>query len=72
MTNVVVHAGSRGTRPDKDGKFRIDGLAPGLKYGLGVTREPYVLKVSGKGIEELTVRPGEIKDLGDVEVKPMD
>jgi RNA polymerase sigma factor (sigma-70 family) len=72
MTNVVVHAGSRGTRPDKDGKFRIDGLAPGLKYGLGVTREPYVLKVSGKGIEELTVRPGEIRDLGDVEVKPMD
>jgi RNA polymerase sigma factor (sigma-70 family) len=33
-----VTAGSfpRGPRTDKDGKFRIEGLAPGLKYRLGV------------------------------------
>jgi hypothetical protein len=62
-----------GVRSGKDGRFRIAGLAPGLKYNLGVTKEPgYRLQISGKGVQGLTIRPGETKDLGDVEVKPME
>jgi hypothetical protein len=74
VTNVVVAVGSLpGTQPGKDGKFRIDGLAPGLKYGLSVTKESiYRLQVRGKDLENLMVRPGQTKDLGDIEVKPME
>jgi hypothetical protein len=38
MTNVSIHTGSRGGRPDKEGKFRIEGLAAGLKYNLSVIK----------------------------------
>jgi RNA polymerase sigma factor (sigma-70 family) len=72
MTNVSIYAGSRSGQPDKEGKFRIDGLAPGLKFGLTVIKPPYSLELSGKDVKELTTRPGETKDLGDIQVKPMD
>jgi RNA polymerase sigma factor (sigma-70 family) len=73
MTNVSIGLGSLpSVQAGKDGKFRIEGLAPGLKYNLRVTKESYLLESSGKGIENLTTRPGETKDLGDVEVKPME
>jgi hypothetical protein len=72
MTNVNIYAGSRVGQLDKDGKFRIDGLAPGLKYGLSVTKAPYRLEISGKDIKDLTIRPSETKDLGDIQVKPME
>jgi hypothetical protein len=72
MTNVSIYAGSRGGQPDKEGKFRIDGLAPGLKVGLTVIKSPYRLEISGKAVKDLTLRPGETKDLGDLQVKPME
>ncbi len=72
MTNVSIYAGSRGGQPDKEGKFRIDGLAPGLKFGLSVLKPPYQLEISGKEVENLALRPGETKDLGDIRVKPME
>jgi hypothetical protein len=72
MTNATIYAGSRGGQPDKEGKFRIEGLAPGLKFGLRVIKSPYSLEISGKNLKDLTVRPGETKDLGDIQVKPME
>jgi Carboxypeptidase regulatory-like domain len=47
-------------RTDKDGKFRIDCLAPGVKYGivLAATR--------GELASGITVKSGETKDLGDL------
>jgi RNA polymerase sigma factor (sigma-70 family) len=72
MTNVSIYAGSRGGRPDKEGKFRIEGLAPGLKFGLSVIKPPYRLEISGKDVKDLALRPGETKDLGDIRVKPME
>jgi RNA polymerase sigma factor (sigma-70 family) len=73
VTNVAVGLGVLPrVQPGKDGKFRVEGLAPGLKYGLSVTREAYLLEISGRGIENLTTRPGETKDLGDIRVKPME
>jgi RNA polymerase sigma factor (sigma-70 family) len=74
LTKVVVEVGSlHRALPGKDGKFRIDGLAPGQRYGLRVLKVPvYVLEINGKGLDALKVGPGETKDLGDIEVKPME
>jgi hypothetical protein len=72
MTNVTIHAGARDGRTDKDGKFRIDGLPPGLKFELTAIKRPYLLEISGKDVKGVTTRPGETKDLGDIQVKPME
>jgi RNA polymerase sigma factor (sigma-70 family) len=57
---------------DADGKFRIDGLTPGLKYHAmtlltSLSRRPYPGEVFA-----LTLKEGETKDLGDVKVKRAD
>ena len=54
---------------DTDGRFCIQGLAPGLKY------RPRVFdKKAGKflsmGTFEVTLEPGEAKDLGDIKITP--
>jgi hypothetical protein len=56
----------------KDGKFRIEGLAPGLEYILGILKGTYLLRPSGKAAGPLTIKPGETLDLDDVEVKPIE
>jgi RNA polymerase sigma factor (sigma-70 family) len=61
----------RGVHPDKQGRFRLDGLAPGLKYRLGLLNGFYLLSFEGAAAGELTVKPGETRDLGDVVVKPI-
>ena len=59
-----------GLRTDKAGRFRIEGLAPGLKYRLSIFKGNYVL--SPEGDAGTTIKPGETKDLGDLVVKPFD
>ena len=53
---------------DKEGRFRIEGLAPWWKYNLSGWDKP------GKRIEKLAsdveVEPGQTKDLGDLKMKP--
>jgi protein involved in polysaccharide export with SLBB domain/protocatechuate 3,4-dioxygenase beta subunit len=53
----------------RDGRFRIEGLAPGVKYNLSVWDKP-----KGKYFDELisavTVQPGQTKDLGNLTVNP--
>jgi RNA polymerase sigma factor (sigma-70 family) len=54
---------NREATADKEGKFRIDGLVPGLKYDLGVndgTPEDVIRR------ESLTVESGKDNDLGDL------
>ena len=48
-----------------DGKFRIEGLVPGLKYGASVRQGG---RFRGDVFHDVTVAPGEVKDLGDVKV----
>jgi hypothetical protein len=60
-------------QPAKDGKFRIDGLSRNLKYSVSVTKDPgYSLEIDGKDIKDITIKPGETKHLGDIQVKPME
>jgi RNA polymerase sigma factor (sigma-70 family) len=72
LTRATISALLRSGQSDKDGKFRIDGLVPGMKFGLGVTKESYYVEISGGNFENLSVRPGETRDLGDIQVKPME
>jgi hypothetical protein len=53
---------------DADGKFRIEGLVPGLKYLLNISREMEIL--GGYTREGLTVESGKVKELGDLKDKP--
>jgi hypothetical protein len=51
---------------DKTGRFRVEGLVPGLKYSMGTIEGIKGVKV----FRDLTVQSGETKDLGDLQVKP--
>jgi RNA polymerase sigma factor (sigma-70 family) len=66
-----VTAGSfpRGPRTDKDGKFRIEGLAPGLSYRLAVFRGMFFLQPEGDVGKGVTLKAGETKDLGELKVQ---
>ncbi len=59
----------RGLRTDKDGKFRIENLAPGLKYRIALFKGNALLTPDGPAGTGVTVQAGETKDLGEVTVK---
>ena len=49
-------------RTDKDGRFRISGLVPGLKYSLQVFKDG---RFAGRVAADVSTRAGEVKELGD-------
>jgi protocatechuate 3,4-dioxygenase beta subunit len=51
---------------DENGKFRVEGLVPGLKYDVGVMQGAALV---GRVCTELTVESGENRDLGDLRVR---
>ncbi|MHB1560734.1 MAG: sigma-70 family RNA polymerase sigma factor [Isosphaeraceae bacterium] len=54
-------------RTDRDGRFRIEGFVPGLKYGAAVVENNVYL---GGIFKDVSVGSGETKDLGDLKVTP--
>jgi RNA polymerase sigma factor (sigma-70 family) len=48
-------------RTDKDGRFRIEALVPGLRYSQTLGRSR-----NDPGFKDVVVAPGEVKDLGDL------
>jgi RNA polymerase sigma factor (sigma-70 family) len=58
---------SPGIRIGRDGRFRIEGLVPGLKYGASAA-EGFMYR--GTVFKDLTVAPGEVKNLGDLKIVP--
>ncbi|HEY7330711.1 MAG TPA: sigma-70 family RNA polymerase sigma factor [Gemmataceae bacterium] len=58
-------------RTDKEGRFHIEGLVPDLKHELTLNGDAAkkVILSAGDRLKELSVRAGEVKDLGDVLVK---
>jgi RNA polymerase sigma factor (sigma-70 family) len=55
--------------PGSDGQFRIVGLIPGRTYNFLVgDKKTHFLK--GRIIADVTLKPGEVKDVGDVTPKP--
>jgi protocatechuate 3,4-dioxygenase beta subunit len=53
---------------DQNGKFRIEGLVPGLKYLLNVKKEMEILP--GYTRDDLTVESGRANDLGELKAMP--
>jgi hypothetical protein len=50
---------------DPDGRFRVEGLIPNLKYGASAQQGFMGL---GEVFRDVTLAPGEVKDLGDLKV----
>jgi hypothetical protein len=48
---------------DKDGRFRVSGLVPGLKYTLTAWKDS---RFAGRAIEDVSIGAGEVKELGDI------
>jgi hypothetical protein len=55
-------------KPDPEGRFRVEGLVPGLKYRLDLQKGNYPLRFSGASKLNVSVQSGQTKDLGDVQV----
>jgi hypothetical protein len=53
---------------DNEGRFRVEGLIPGLEFGVGFRKGPNFLD-AGERTRKLTVESGRTKDLGDVSTK---
>jgi hypothetical protein len=53
---------------DQNGRFRIEGLAAGMKYALSAWN-PRPGKYLGKLISDVSVESGQTKDLGDLQIK---
>ncbi len=51
----------------KDGRFRMEGVIPGLRIGIMAGKNTSIFDTL---VPELTLKPGEVRDLGDVKVKP--
>jgi hypothetical protein len=49
----------------KDGRFRVAGLVPGLKYSLRLWKGPMIAR---EPVKDVTIKAGEVKELGDVKV----
>jgi RNA polymerase sigma factor (sigma-70 family) len=56
-----------GIRIGRDGRFRVEGLVPGLKYGATASERDIVV---GNLFQDVMVAPGEVKELGDLKVVP--
>jgi hypothetical protein len=58
-------------RTGAEGRFRVEGLSPGLKYELQLRRgeaKSETLLSGGDAVKGITTTAGEVKDLGDVRV----
>jgi hypothetical protein len=62
---------TREFQTDREGRFRIEGLMPGLKFEivrLDDRKKPVPLSTDG-AVKDLTMKVGQTRDLGDVRVK---
>jgi RNA polymerase sigma factor (sigma-70 family) len=60
-------------KTDRDGRFRAEGITPGMEFRLSASSEKrFFLPLAGTpdGMRILSVRSGETKDLGDLTAKP--
>ncbi|MDR3620991.1 MAG: sigma-70 family RNA polymerase sigma factor [Paludisphaera borealis] len=62
------------TWPDREGRFRVERLVPGLRYRAAVYRNGVRVGIVGRTLviesafKDLVLKPGEVRDLGDIRV----
>jgi hypothetical protein len=61
-----AHVQLRGLTTDRAGRFRLEGIIPGMKVRVWT---PRVANVVTQVVPELTLKPGETKDVGDVKAR---
>jgi RNA polymerase sigma factor (sigma-70 family) len=71
LAGANVGCGALGAKTGKDGRFRIEGLAAGLKYDLFISKDFYVREVVGGRPKGLTIKAGDTRDLGELRIKPV-
>ena len=59
-------------KTDREGRFVIAGLLPRVKYDLSGQRHSATESLYGDIASDLTLSPGETRDLGTIELKPAD
>ncbi|MEN6406700.1 MAG: M56 family metallopeptidase [Thermoguttaceae bacterium] len=64
-----IHDLDRHYVTDQDGRFRIEGLAPNVKYTLSGTNDSRT-KYYGKLVSDATVNAGQMKDVGEIKISP--
>jgi RNA polymerase sigma factor (sigma-70 family) len=64
-----LHPDRPPTRTDKEGRFRIEGVVPGVKFGLSL-RQGRIYLAGEPRIGLRQVKPGETLELGDIHTKP--
>ncbi len=72
LDGARVSCGALSVQTGKDGHFRIEGLAVGLKYDLFITKGFYVRHIEGSEPKGFTIKAGETKDLGELKIKPLE
>ncbi len=72
LDGARISCGAFTVQTGKDGRFRIEGLAAGLKYDLFITKGFYVRQIEGSEPKGFTIKAGETKDLGELKIKPVE
>jgi hypothetical protein len=52
---------------DEYGKFRMEGLIPGMSYQFVISKKQRALMA--RGLNDVSVQPGEVKDLGPIRTR---
>ncbi len=68
MLRWQFDAGREKVKTDRDGRFRVEGLYPGVPFAITFVKKGKFLD-AGDGYRELSVKPGQTKDLGDIKTK---
>ena len=62
---ILGGANPAGVQTDADGRFHLVGLIPGMRYTASLAEHGEIT------VGDLIIEPGEVKDLGDVQVHPL-
>ena len=68
MINNSGQLQGRGITSGRDGRFRVEGLVPGLSASFSFVKSGAPLS-AGKKPEALALQPGEVRDLGDLSAR---
>ena len=69
VTNSDATVGEHpGGQTNEQGRFRLEQMVPGLRYSAEIYRGTGMF--AGMAFENLVLKPGEVKDLGDIRSKP--